>query len=225
MMIDLLFVELGAVVTEVAGPTRCTVEIFCDPRVTPTYGTDRRVAIDFELLLEHVIEGQSWMMLGVAVSRAHYDRIIGHPSPAIGPSWPGGVYEGIVTIRHDLVRADPVLTEAYASAPAQPWEYHVVASIDASGTIRRYHGFHADLYKVSGDALELDVADAGKSHETSKRTRVLYDPTDTKTFFSGSIVDDYVVSRTRPSGAVYVAPEAAMAMGMGLPKLPPGAGL
>lgn len=223
-MIDLLFIELGAVVTEVAGPYRCTVEIFCDPNRTPTYAGERRVAIDFEYLLDNLLDKASWGTVPIAAGRARYARIPNHPTRIVGPSFPGAAYEGIVTIRDEVVQADPILAAGYADAPARPYEYHVIASVDGTGRVAYYHGFHAEGVPTTGDAMELRVAHAGRSHYDPARTKVLYDPSDTTRFYAGARAADTVVSRTRPTGAVYMTIEAAATYKLGLPKLPPGAG-
>lgn len=227
-MIDLLFIELGAVVAEVVTASSCTVEIYCDPKANPTYDPSQRVPIDFAYLLEDLIRDRDWLTVGVAAAQAQYDRLAGHGSPPIGTRWPGGIYEGVVTIRADRVAASKVLAAAVARHPGQPWEYHVVTSIDGSGNVTRYHGFHAEVTKVHSSTLELRVADAGKSAVPDHRvTELLYDPSDTKRFYAGELVADYLVhGGTSPrAGAVYLTPDAAAAAGLSLPKLPPGAGL
>jgi hypothetical protein len=225
-MIDLLFVEVGAVVTEILGPMRCTIEPFCHPDKPPTYGAKDRVEVDFARSLAVVLSDSRWPIpLAVAAAGALYDD----GSAPIGPSWPGGGYEGSVSIREDVVKANATLAAAVATLPGRPWEYQVVVSVDeATGDVRRYHGFHAEVDKVDGDILVLRVAHAGRSEDPSARTTVRYDPADTNTFYTGALVAENLVGRGRDprnSGAVFIAFEAAVGDGPSLPKLPPGADL
>jgi hypothetical protein len=229
-MSDLLFVELGAVVTEVRGPTRCTFEPFCDPR-GPTYGAERRIEVDFAHSLDSV--------LGAGLlAQAQYDQFVGptdargrvNGSAPIGPSWPGAAYEGVVRIREDIATANPALAAAAAALPGRPWEYQVVASIDdKTGTVRRYHGFHAEILRDEGRILVLRVAHAGASAEPRWSPReVAYDPANTETFYAGALVADRVVGGgldRRGSGAVFISLTAVADYLLELPKLPPGAGL
>jgi hypothetical protein len=233
IMTDLMFVELGAVVTEVLGPTRCTIEPFCDLQ-PPSYVAERRVEIDFARSLEHVLAE------GLPVqAHAHYDPFVGPTdaegqpcgSPPIGPSWPGAAYEGVVRIREDLVAATPALAEAAAALPGRPWEYQVVASIDEqTRTVRRYHGFHAEILRDEGSTLVLRVAHAGGSEEPSwVPCEVAYDAANAQKFYSGPLVADRVVGGgedRRSSGAVFIELEAAVSvLGIKTAKLPRGAGL
>lgn len=229
-MTDLLFVEIGAVVTEVLGPTRCTIEPFCDPARPPTFAADRRIEIDFAHALESVLaERSGWTRtVAMAVREARYD-VLGYGSPPIGPSWPGGGYEGVVVIREDLVRASAVLAEAAASLPGHPWEHQVIVSIDEeTGLVRRYHGFHAEVVEDAGAALGLRVFPAGASGDASLARQVRYAPADRATFHAGELVADRAVAggrSPRRAGAVFMTLEAAEREGLDLPKLPPGAGL
>lgn len=229
-MIDILFVELGAVVTEVLGPSRCTIEPFCDPAKPPTFAAERRIEIDFAHALESILaERGGWTRtIAMAAREARYD-VLGYGSPPIGPSWPGGGYEGVVTIREDLVRASAALAEAAASLPGHPWEHQVIASIDEeTGSVRRYHGFHAELAEDAGAALVLRVFPAGASDDASAAREVRYVPADRETFHAGELVADRAVAggrAPRRAGAVFMTPEAAARAGLDLPKLPPGAGL
>lgn len=228
-MIDLLFVEVGAVVTEILGPRRCTIEPFCHPATPPTYGAKDRVEVDFARSLAVVLsDSRLPIPLAVAAAGALYDD----GSAPIGPNWPGGGYEGSVSIREDVVKANATLAAAVATHPGHPWEYQVVISIDEkTGDVRRYHGFHAEIVKDEGDALLLRVANGGTSANLSSPAttarEVRYDPSDATTFYAGALVAEYVVAggrAPRSSGAVFITPEAAASFGVEVPKLPPGAG-
>lgn len=230
-MSDLLFVELGAVVTEVLGPTRCTFEPFCDPK-PPTFATASRVEADFAQSLENLLGA------GLA-AQAQYDQFVGstgaeghvNGSPPIGPSWPGAAYEGVVRIREDLVSKNPVLAAAAAALPGRPFEYQVVVSIDdQTRTIRRYHGYYAEVLRTEGQALVLRVAHAGTSAAPRWAPQeVIYDPADTEKFYAGPLVADRIVgggADPRGSGAVFISLAAASTDYLiEDPKLPPGAGL
>lgn len=229
VMIDLLFVEIGAVVTEIRGPNQCTIEPFCSMEKLPTYGAENRVEVDLGLLLEKVLNGSgSLITVGSAVQRALYDQMDNHRSPPIGPNWPGGGYEGVVSVRDDVVKANATLAGAVAALPGRSWEYQVVASIDEeTRKVQRYHGFHAKLVTTEGDVLVLEVADAGKSEDpSSPRKTVRYNPADIETFYSGALVAENLVRagwEPGNSGAVFIA-AAALNDGGALPKLPPGLG-
>ena len=225
-MIDLLFIELGAVVTEVLGPTRCTIEPFCGLQ-PPTYDPQRRVELDFARSLDALLGD------GAGVAQAAYDPFVcpadasGDPtgSPPIGPCWPGAAYEGVVRIREDLVTASPILAAAADAHPGRPYEYQVVASVDEqTRTVRRYHGFHAEILRTEGDVLVLRVAHAGGSSTPRWAPgEVVYDPAKTDTFYSGPLVADRLVGKH--AGAVFIAIGDADGFAKDLPKLPPGAGL
>ena len=229
-MIDLRFIEIGAVVTEILGPSRCTIEPFCDPARPPTYDPERRVEVDFELLLDNVLGSRNFLLaIELAAERALYDQIPNHRSPPIGPTWPGGGYEGIVTIREDIVRDNPILAAAVAALPGHPWEYQVIASIDEeTGKVaRRFHGFHADVVDESGDAVVLRVADAGRSGDPqSPRKTVRYTP-GAAAFYRGALVAETAVrggKAPRRSGALFVSIDSLVSDGGSLPKLPAGLG-
>jgi hypothetical protein len=230
VMIDMLFVEIGAVVTEVTGPSRCTIEAFCHPAKPPTYNVNDRIEVDLAFSIENVLTDPGLLVVtGNAPRWAMYDQ--GYGSAPIGPSWPGGGYEGVVSVRADVVKANATLAAAAAELPGQPWEYQVVTSIDEeTGTVaRRYHGFHAELVEAESGVLVLQVADAGKSADpSSPRWTVRYDPADTETFYAGELVAENLVrgdGSPRNSGAVFITLEAVESFGGSLPKLPPGAGL
>jgi len=227
-MSDLLFIELGAVVTEVLGATRCTIEPFCDPR-PPTYAAGSRVEVDFAKSLDSLLAaGQH--------AQAQYDQFVGPTDAAgrvagsapVGPSWPGAAYEGVVRIREDVVAANPTLAAAAAALPGHPWEYQVVASIDdKTKTVRRYHGFHAEVVRKEGASLVLRVAHAGSGAEPRWAPQeVIYDPANTQKFYAGPLVADRVVGGARSAGAVFIALDAAVGTyAVEVPKLPPSAGL
>jgi len=231
-MVDLLFVELGAVVTEVLGPSRCTVELYCSVKAPPTYGAGDRVEFDFARSLENCLNADEQTPVGVAAQQALYDQyeqIKGHGSPLIGPDWPGASYEGIVSIRDHVVKTNAAFSAAAAALPGHPWEYQVVTSIDeATGEIRRYHGFHAEVVPNHGKPLELLVCHAGRSADpTSPRRKIPYDPTNTARFYTGELVAGEIVKggpAPRSSGAVFINLEAAATSGVETPKLPPSAG-
>jgi hypothetical protein len=230
-MSDLLFVELGAVVTEVLGPSECAFELFCDPQ-PPTYAVDRRVKADFSRSLDSVLATGS-------PADAQYDQFVGplgakgqvNGSPPLGPSWPGAAYEGIVRIRADLVSGSPQLAAAVAALPGHPYEYQVVASIDdQTKAVRRYHGYHAEVLRTEGNLLVLRVAHAGSSPDPRWAPQeIIYDPADTEKFYTGPLVADRVIGGgpdPRGSGAVFIS--IGVASGSYMiedPKLPPGAGL
>ena len=227
-MIDLLFIEIGAVVTELLGPGRCTIEPFCHPAQPPTFQRDRRVEVDFAESLGARLDGGGGGLAKVAIAtaRALYDQFDGDSAP-IGPSWPGGGYEGVLGVRDTLVQHSKLLAAAVASLPGQPWEHRFIASIDeATGEIRRYHGFHAEVMREDAGGLVLRVAHAGGSAMTgwaASAREVRYAPGD-KRFYTGALVADQL-ARTGRGGALYMTSDAASTFGTSLPKLPPGAGL
>jgi hypothetical protein len=228
-MIDILFVEIGAVVTEVLGPSRCTIEPFCDALKTPTYGAAGRVEVDLTRSLVDVLRDRGVITpIAIAARRAVYDQIEGYGGVPLGPSWPGGRYEGTIGIREDVLRSNATLAAAAALLPGRPWEYQVVASIDdETGDVRRYHGFHAEVVKDEGEILLLRVANAGWSMDPNDPAReVRYDPSDTRTFYAGGLVAEHAVrgGRAPRSGAVFIELEAAERFALTIPKLPPGAG-
>ena len=235
-MIDLLFVELGAVVTEILGSTRCTIEPFCHPTKPPTYSAEDRLEVDFAFSLAGILSNGSQEPTVTAVQRAlyhQYDQIDGLGSVPIGPSWPGGGYEGIVNIREDIVRANAKLAAAAAILPGRPWEHQVVTSIDeVTGKILHYHGFHAEIIEDEGNTLVLKVAHAGKSMDPpdpdSPWKKVRYSPADTTRFYTGALIANNLIRGgeiLRRSGAVFITLEEAANSNINLPKLPPGAGL
>jgi hypothetical protein len=228
-MIDLLFIEIGAVVTEILGPNRCTIEPYCHPEKPPTYDAEGRVEVDFALSLAAVLGDPVPAAMRALYDDQIDDRIDKYVSRSIGPDWPGGAYEGIVSFREDVVKANATLAAAVATLPGRPWEYQVVVSVnEATGDVRRYHGFHAEVDKVDGDILVLRVAHAGRSADPSARVTVRYDPAETRTFYAGALVAENLVRSGRDprnSGAVFIGFEAAVGDGPSLPKLPPGADL
>src|ERR1041384_1380239 len=124
---DLLFVELGAIVTGVLGEKRCTVELCCD-LAKPSYGRDlaRRVEVDLSLSLDELVDNRGSGDVATAARRARYDQTIpieGLGCSPLGPSWPGGEYEGVLTVLAEVVKADPVLAAAAAKLAGRPWEY------------------------------------------------------------------------------------------------------
>jgi hypothetical protein len=229
-MPDILFIEVGAVVTEIRSPDRCTIEPFCDPARPPTYDPERRVEVDFARSLDGVLADRGSLALDVAAQRAIYDQYDQDDgSASIGRAWPGGVYEGVVRFRDEAVATSATLAAAVAALPGQRWEYQVVASIDEqTGAVQRYHGFHAEISEEDGAVLVLSVASAGRSTDPSApRRTVRFDPSDTKTFYAGELVADTLVrgGRSRRSpGAVFIALEVAQGLQLAVPKLPPGAG-
>ena len=230
-MSDLLFIELGAVVTEVQGEMECTFEPFCTP-APPTYAAGSRIKANFARSLDNVLDDG-------APEEAEYDQYIGPPdaegrvsgSLPIGPNWPGAAaYEGVVRIREDLVTANPALAAAVAALPGQPYEYQVVASVDSNKGVRRYHGYHAEVLRTEGSVLVLRVAHGGSSAEPRwAPNEVPYDPANTDKFYSGPLVADRLVgggADPRGTGAGFISIDVA---GGGYliedPKQPPGAGL
>ncbi|HWO25554.1 MAG TPA: hypothetical protein VNO30_42735 [Kofleriaceae bacterium] len=230
-MSDLLFIELGAVVTEVQGQTVCTFEPFCTPQ-PPTYAAQSRIKADFARSLDNVL-------VTGAPEEAEYDQYIGPPnaegrvsgSLPVGPSWPGAAYEGVVRVRADLVAGSPALAAAAAALPGQPYEYQVVASVDAqTKAVRRYHGYYAEVLRTEGSVLVLRVAHGGSAAERRwAPTEVPYDPANTDKFYSGPLVADQLVgggADPRGTGAVFIALDVASGDYLiGDPKQPPGAGL
>lgn len=240
-MKELLFIELGAVVTEILGSRKCTIEPFCDPdpKKAPTYKAENRIEIDFVDSLEYIMENRGLDSVEIAIPRVQYDHYIqtkdpdqinSHDSKRIGPRWPSGGYEGIVTIRKEVVDAKKTLADAAKALPGQPYEYQVVTLIDdATGVaVQRYHGFHAQIVKKEGDILWLDVAHAGASlDQSSPRKTIPYDPADTTRFYAGKLVAESVLGSSHApgsSGAVFITLEEAARLGVEEPKLPPGAG-
>jgi len=231
-MIDLLFIEIGAVVTEILGRNRCTIEPWCQLKSVPTYGRENRVEVDFTLMLEETLRNRGVLLtVGVAAQRAMHDRIEDHYSAHIGTEWPGGGYHGVVSFRDELVRTDATLARAVSTLPGQPWEYQFVSSIDeeTGEIVQRYHGFHAQVVGEEDETLVLEIVQAGKSVEPSaSRRTVRYDPRDTKTFYSGELVAENLVRGgrdPRSTGAVFIAADALPNFTGLLPKLPPSLGL
>jgi hypothetical protein len=225
-MSDLLFIEIGAAVTEVLGATRCTFEPFrgLEP---PTYAAARRIEADFARTLDSV--------LGTG-AQAEYDQFVGPTdptgrplgSPPIGPSWPGGTYEGVVRIREDIVSGNSALAAAAAAQSGRPYEYQVVASIDEqTGAVRRYHGFYAEVLRTQGSAFVLRVAHGGTSAAPRwSPQEVIYDPADTTRFYSGGLVPERGIVVGGGSGAVFIALGVASSVYLlEVPKLPVSAGL
>src|SRR6185436_7743901 len=147
-MTDLLFIEFGAVVTKVLGRTKCKVEPWCDPAKKPSYdaldGALDRVEVDVDFA--HALtcasvpkDGSSlpvvppalraWFDPGSANQEYQVHPVHGFGKP-LGPSFPGGVYEGIVSILEEDVKANEPLAKAVAGFPGHRWEYQVVVSVD-----------------------------------------------------------------------------------------------
>jgi len=231
-MVDMLFVEIGAVVTEILGPSRCTIAPYSGLEGPPAYGAEGHVEVDFELSLDEVLRNRAWLLsVEVTALRAVVDRTDDLGSAAIGPTWPGGVYEGVVSFRQDVLQTNATLAAAAAALPGSPWEYQIVASIDEdTGQVRsRYQGFHAEIVEdLRGGVLVLQVVNAGRSAEpSSPRMTVRYDPADTKTFYAGPLVAKDLVRggpEPRKSGAVFIALEAVQRFALAVPKLPVSAG-
>ncbi len=225
-MTDLLFIELGAVVTEVLGPTRCTVEPFCDPEDPPTYAPEDRVEVDFAQSLDHVlsIHGPK----GVA-QHARYDQVVapnGTSRVPIGPSWPGGGHEGIVSVREDVVQGNGVLAAAANALAGARCTYQVIVSVDPNSTVRRYHGFPAKYLRNEGAAIVFEIA--------NRDGEIAYDPNApgaAERFYAGDLVEGNVLRgglAPGSTGAVFMnlaALTSLVGVDEELPKLPPSAGL
>jgi hypothetical protein len=233
IMTDLLFIELGAVVTGFPAPDQCTIEPFCDPNSPPTYYDPTKwYTVDFKQLLDIIPQKDT----------AQYDQIV-YPMTgcrvAIGPKWPGGGYEGILCVRYNLVASNsvdrnPVLGAAADMLDGPVWRYQVIASIDQdTGTVvRRYHGFPAQVFQNNGTIKFQIVNRNDKITDTS----ITFDPNASdkdENFYAGDLVsdNDNIVSgnvQVGDRGAVFINLEKLppnFTGGDELPKLPPSAGL
>lgn len=221
MTTDLLFIELGAVVTQVLGSTLCTVEAFSNQ--PPTYDPKKGFTVDFTKSLEHFLISQP---VGDAPGGAWYDQIV-CPMPgrrvAIGPSFPGGGYEGILCVRDGVVSDSGVLAPAATAQGVPSWRYQVIASIAADKTIRRYHGFKAEVVS-KGNSIIFNI----EGHNDP----ITYNPGDLD-FYTGSVLfNENILTNGAGAGSqgvvfmnVDVFLNTITWMDDELPKLPPSAGL
>ena len=223
-MIELLFIEIGAILTEVRGSLKCTIEPFCSPALPPTYKAERRVEVDFTRSLDNISSGTPPADIA---QQALYDQLFAPTAGrrvALGPSWPGGGYEGIVTVREDELKLNDLLSAAASSLAGPRCKYQVVATIDPGGTVRRYHGFPAEILRIEGSAIILKL--------TSRAGEIKYDPSasDAPGFYTGGLVDGNVLGAGRAPGYIgglFLSQTASSSLGADeeLPKLPPSAGL
>src|SRR5512138_754656 len=148
-MTDLLFIEIGAVVTEIKGSIQCTIEPFCVAAPPPTYIAANRVTVDFANLLDSL--RAKAMDVATIADQAQYDLIVATMAGRrvqIGPNWPSGGYEGILCIREEIVAEDPILGPAANKLDGPRYKYQVIASIAADKSVQRYHGFHAEAVEM-----------------------------------------------------------------------------
>jgi len=237
-MTDLLFIELGAVVTEIKGPNWCSIEPYCNLN-PPTYAPDNRVAVNFADSLGHA-----------SLENVKYDQIV-HPAGnrvQIGPGWPGGGYEGILCVRESFVRTyvndnnSSTLATAANTLSGPRCRYQVVASIAGDGEVRRYHGFWAEVTNIQNNtSIEFKLVDLNGNIINHP---IAYDPSaldkDAK-FYAGnpdSQIDDITVDVNIVGGSVPLGQRGAVFMNLdafdpidvtwiiaAAPKLPHSAGL
>lgn len=225
-MIELLFIEIGAVLTEIRGDLRCAIEPFCSPALPPTYKPDRRVEVDFSRSLENLADETP---LEEIAQQALYDQLVA-PIPGrrvpIGPSWPGGGYEGIVSVREDTLMGNDLLATAASSLAGPRCKYQIVATIDPQRTVRRYHGFHAQILRIEDRKIVLKVGSCPEE--------IVYDPAAADAadkFYAGALVDGNILrAGVAPgsTGGLFMTQSAfSILTGVDeeLPKLPPSAGL
>lgn len=226
-MIDLLFVELGAVVAELQSPTSCTFLPFCNVAYPPDPSSSTRIPVDFTRSLGHVLTSCA---LDEVEQQVMYDEILGAGRTPIGPTWPGGGYEGIISILSTVVANNPTLSAAVSTLDGYqktPWRYQVIASIADDKTVRRYHGFQATVTGTDGPAILLEIGAAPH--------KIKYVPTEPgveQKVYTGDRVAGNLLHGTPASGstgAVFLAPTAFTTptgtLADDLPKLPPNAGL
>jgi hypothetical protein len=215
-MTDVLFIELGAVVTGTLGLAQCNIEPLCASNAVPTYNDPTKwYLVDFAQSLDNL-----------GNENALYDQIISPNTVSrvpIGPSWPGGGHEGILCIRHDTVLSIPLLRDAAATLAGPRCRYQVIVSIGPGGAVQRYHGFPAEELQYNDDKIAFNVG---------KCSGIVYDPSDpqiTSKFYTGNLVPENLVT-TRPAQGpapvfINVAAFPQFQLGDELPKLPPSAGL
>jgi hypothetical protein len=235
-MTDVLFIELGAVVTEIKGPNWCSIEPYCNLN-PPTYDPDNRVAVNFADSLGHA-----------SLENVKYDQIV-YPAGnrvQIGPGWPGGGYEGILCVRENFVRTyvdsnnNSTLAIAANTLSGPRCRYQVIASIADDKEVRRYHGFWAQVISTNNGIdfklVNLNGDIIGNS--------ITYDPSDVNKavkFYVGNqsnSVDGYDVGANIVDGNVVAGDKRAVFMNLdafdpidvtwiiaAAPKLPHSAGL
>jgi hypothetical protein len=206
-MTDLLFIELGAVVTGFPAPAQCTIEPFCDPNVPPTYYDPTKwYTVDFNQFLDNVQN-----------DTALYDQIVlpvaGHRM-SIGPNFPGGGYEGILCVRYNFALNDGILGPAAGALDGSPRKYQVITSIAQGVPIQRYHGF---LAQYNNGSNTLTIGKHTIPYESNP-----------KKFYTGNQVDGTIIPplpvQSGPA-SVFINLDAFSVLGDELPKLPPSAGL
>ena len=226
-MTDLLFIELGAIVAEIKGPAHCTIEPFCETKFESTFDSGNRFEVDFAQLLDNLLLDHG---VADAAQLAQYDQIVapmaGRRVP-IGPSWPGGGYEGILCVRDDVVRGNNLLAQAANKLAGPRCRYQVIASVAADKTIRRYHGFPAEVIGSEGGVIKFRIV----NHDDV----ITYDPTDSNAavkFYTGNLVAENVISGAGLTqgqiGPVFMNLDeftTSLYLDEELPKLPPSAGL
>jgi len=228
-MTDLLFIEIGAVVTEILGKTHCVIEPFCHANYSPTFNSNNYFEVDFAQLLDSLLLDQTMDPTSVA-EKTQYDLILAPMTGRrvqIGPNWPGGGYEGILCIREDAVQSNNLLIQATSKLDGPRYRYQVIASIAADKTARRYHGYQAEV---------IDSKDGTISFKIGGHTDVFtYAPADSDVavkFYTGDLVAENIIinASLMPGqiGPVFMNLEkftATSYLADELPKLPPGAGL
>jgi hypothetical protein len=225
-MIELLFIEIGAVLAEIRGEHRCAIEPFCSPALPPTFKPDRRVEVDFARSLDNLSDETPLEQLA---QQALYDQLVA-PIPGrrvpIGPSWPGGGYEGIVSVREDALKTNDLLATAASSLAGPRCKYQIVATIDPQRTVRRYHGFHAQVLRLEGRAIVLKVGNCPGE--------IKYDPDAAGAadkYYAGELVDGNILrAGVAPgsTGGLFMTQTAFSSLAgvdEEFPKLPPSAGL
>jgi hypothetical protein len=238
-MTDLLFIELGAVVTETLGTNLCTIEPYCNTDYPPTYHSTKRVMVN-------LAESVDYLNPEYALEYAKYDQLqvegnVGS-GRLLGPIWPGGCYEGILRVRETLVQDNSILKAAAEELPGgeQRYNYQVIVSIADDGTVRRYHGFHVESVQNIGGAIKFRIKK--KDAESVTDCHEITYSSDSQRFYHGAQVESHPVDNViserfkndqwGTSGAVFIDVYSSdadssefWALADEVPKLPPSAGL
>jgi hypothetical protein len=229
-MTDLLFIELGAVVTETKGTNQCTIEPYCGQN-EPTYLPNNRVDVNFADSVGNV-----------SPANALYDQIV-YPASnreQIGPSWPGAGHEGILCARESLVHDNGILSAAATTLTTlrgPRCRYQVIASIADNNDVQRYHGFVAEVVLIDNMIVFKLVDVNGHTVDTPIKYTPNGQGMDAK-FYTGYQVDGYTIDGNVVRGTVPVGTQGVVFMNLDAfdqvdrdwiiavaPKQPPGAGL
>lgn len=241
-MTDMLFIELGAVVTEILGSTQCTIEPFCVVAPPPTYSPANRFTVDFAWLLDS-LRGQPMDVAAIA-DQAQYDLIVAPMTGRrvqIGPNWPSGGCEGILCIRDNIVKEDlKILGPAAEKLVGPRYKYQVIVSFVADAvdkSVRRYHGFHAEGIEIMNGSIKFQIKSVDRTGKIIY-VPITYDPNAsdaTVKFYTGNLVADNIIIQTNltsgQTGPVFINLDLDAGSTLSsqlideLPKLPPGAGL